>query len=83
MIDFIKHAYQRFKAPTPAFWKSVQRKLVRLAAMFVALGALYEATPAGYINEWVITWITYGGIVCGTGAIIAQFACEDQPTDGK
>lgn len=83
ILPFIKHAYERFKAPTPAFWKSVQRKFARLAALLVVLGGIYEATPDGYLPEWIIDYITYGGVICGVIVAVAQFACEDQPNDSR
>lgn len=79
LLEFIKQAYARFTAPTPQFWKDMQRNLGKLAVMFVALGAVYEAAPAGYLPEIVIRIITYAGIACGAGIAIAQFACNDKP----
>lgn len=79
--EFVTNAYHRFKGPTPAFWKSVQRKFARLAALLVVLGGIVEAAPDGYLPEWILTSITYGGIICGVVVAVAQFACEDQPTN--
>lgn len=79
---FIQHAYARLLAHTPTFWKSTQRKFLRLGAMFIVIGTAYANAPTGVLPDWILTVITYAGFTCGVVVAVAQFACED-PKDVK
>lgn len=79
-VEFLKVSYARFKAPTPTFWKSVQRKFTRLGALFLVLGGIYESQPDGTLPAWILTAITYAGIGCAVIIAVAQFACDDEPS---
>lgn len=72
----------RFHAPTPAFWKSIQRKMGRLAASaLTASGTLYTANAITPMPGWIIPVCQYLAVFgAGFPAIVtavAQFTCED------
>jgi hypothetical protein len=71
----MKTLFLRFKAPTPAFWRRVQKVAGGLLAVVVALqtGATEPA--------WLIERLPFAFTVLTTIVTLAQFTCTDTPTD--
>ena len=67
---------QRFKAPTPKFWKKVQK----LGLALTAVGALVVSAPVS-LPAAVITAGSYAAFGGGIIAALSQFTVEDSQVE--
>jgi hypothetical protein len=69
---------ERFNAPTPKFWKKVQRVGLILTALGAALATAPVALPIAIVTAG--SYAAFGG---GLIAAMSQFTVDDSSTDLK
>ena len=67
--------FARFTAPTPAFWRKVQKVAAGALALVVAL----QAGISG--PQWLADALPVAFTVCTTVVTVAQFTCSDSLAD--
>lgn len=63
----------RFKAPTPKFWRKVRNIMIGVGTFSAAIIATPAALPIG-----LVTLATYGLTIGSIGAALSQLTVEDK-----
>ena len=71
----MRQLFVRFTAPTPAFWRNVQKAAAAGLALVVAL----QAGTSGPV--WLTNALPTAFTVLTTVLAVAQFTCSDSPAD--
>ena len=71
----LRTLFARFTAPTPRFWRNVQKVAAGTLGLVVAL----QAGISG--PQWLADALPVAFTVCTTVVTVAQFTCSDSPSD--
>lgn len=72
-----KEIVERWKAPTPHFWKQVKKKGMYLGGLGTAVGTVQAQFPKLHIPELIFTMSTHLAVAGFVMVIVAKLTCDD------
>ncbi len=67
----------RWKSPTPRFWKNVKKKGLYLGSLGTAAGTVQAQFPQLHIPEIIFTLSTHLAVVGFVMVLLAKLTCDD------